>query len=480
MPKELLLPELAESVVEGEILKWLVQEGERVEKDQPVVEVMTDKVTVELPSPYAGVLSKRLVKEGDIVAVHSALAIIEDSVGAASAAPARELVAAGSASAQQALQTTAESPATTTAKLPVTAVEERSIVEAGVKEDKGDDGSLFKAFAGDDKITMPALGKAPGASTAPSNAHGRVLAVPAARQLARELGVDLNDVKGSGPNGRVRVADVHTFAMQKERASQQQAKAPVGSGLPVPPPQYKTPKGYEHLETRTPLRGMRRVISNAMQASHLYTVRTLTVDEVNMTKLVALRARVKDDAEKAGAKISYLPFIFKAIATALRKFPSLNTSFDEATGEIVHKSYYNIGMAVAAEAGLLVPVLRDVDRKSIVELAKEVVDLAGRTRDGKLSADELTGSTFSVTNIGSIGALFSFPIINVPDAAILGIHSIQKRPIVNDRDEIEVAHMMYLSLSFDHRLVDGAEAARFCKEVIRLLENPDTLLLEGI
>jgi len=228
-----------------------------------------------------------------------------------------------------------------------------------------------------------------------------------------------------------------------------------------------------------PLRGMRRAIANQMQASHLYTVRTLTVDEVNLTKLVEFRQRVKDEAKAADVKLSYLPFIFKAITVALKKYPSLNTSFDEATQEIVQKSYYNLGMAVATEAGLTVPVIRDVDRKSIFDLARDVVDLAGRANAGKLSPDELTGSSFSVTNIGSIGALFSFPIINVPDAAIMGVHSIVKRPIVDEHDNITVAHMMYLSLSFDHRLIDGAEAARFCKEVIRLLENPDRLMLEG-
>lgn len=250
--------------------------------------------------------------------------------------------------------------------------------------------------------------------------------------------------------------------------------------MPVPPVQYCTPKGYEHLEERVPLRGMRRAISNQMVASHLYTVRTLTVDEVNLTKLVEFRDRVKDEAKAQGVKLSYLPFIFKAVAAALRKYPSLNTSFDESTQEIVQKRYYNMGMAVATPQGLTVPVLKDVNQKSVFDLAREVVDLAGRANAGKLQPDELTGSTFSITNIGSIGALFSFPIINVPDAAILGIHSIVKRPIVDENDNIVVAHMMYLSLSFDHRLVDGAEAARFCKEVIRLLENPDRLMLEAM
>ncbi|GAA5514328.1 dihydrolipoyllysine-residue acetyltransferase component of pyruvate dehydrogenase complex [Deinococcus carri] len=518
--KEVLLPELAESVVEGEILKWLVQEGETVALEQPLCEVMTDKVTVELPSPVAGVLYQRLAQEGDVVAVHAAIALIAEPGEAAGGAGVHNAAASTAPSATQAIQETGENPTTTDADLPTQAAEEReqvggeaggSIVEAGhVAAKSDDDASLFKAFASDETVKLEGLGSrsgsgAPGTYTGGTGSilnrpqtpagrtDGRVLAVPAARQLARELGVDLAQVPGSGPNGRVRVQDV-TAHTQSQSTAPAQAAAPApqpaaapsapaakgAGGMPVAPVQYRTPKGYEHLEDRVPLRGMRRAISNQMQASHLYTVRTLTVDEVNMTRLVEFRGRVKDEAQAAGVKLSYLPFIFKAVAVALRKYPSLNSSFDEATGEIVMKRYFNIGMAVATDAGLTVPVLRDVNQKSIFELAGQVTDLAGRAQAGKLTPDELAGSTFSVTNIGSIGALFSFPIINVPDAAILGVHSIVKRPIVNERDEIVIAHMMYLSLSFDHRLVDGAEAARFCKEVIRLLENPDRLMLEAM
>ncbi|WP_309573035.1 2-oxo acid dehydrogenase subunit E2 [Deinococcus sp.] len=518
--KEVLLPELAESVVEGEILKWLVAEGDTVALEQPLCEVMTDKVTVELPSPVAGILSKRLAQEGDVVAVHAAIALIDEGGNSAPAAT-------------QAIQDSAGNA--TPVALPVQTQEESeavadtggsdtggSIVEAGHLAGKADDdsSSLFRAFASDETVKVQGLGSrsgsgAPGSSTAgtgvlerepvAARADGRVLAVPAARQRARELGIDLAHVQGSGPNGRIRVQDVEAHPAASpapEGAPSQAALVPspasipgsastpsltvppavprTGGGLPVPPVQYRTPKGYEHLEDRVPLRGMRRAISTQMQASHLYTVRTLTVDEVNLSKLVAFRARVKEEALAAGVKLSYLPFIFRAVAVALRKYPSLNSSFDEATGEIVMKRYFNLGMAVATDAGLTVPVLRDVNHKSLFDLAREVTELAARAQAGKLQPDELAGSTFSVTNIGSIGALFSFPIINVPDAAILGIHSIQKRPIVNAAGEIVAADMMYLSLSFDHRLVDGAEAARFCREVIRLLEEPDRLMLEAL
>lgn len=482
--KEIVLPELAESVVEGEILKWLVQEGDDIAVEQPLCEVMTDKVTVELPSPVAGVLKERKAAEGDVVAVHSVIALIDEG---GSAAPAL------SVQAQEEREHIAK-------EVPK---EGGSIVEATHLPKADDDSaSLFKAFSSDEKVQVQGLAGQSGQSQASQAASqsnqtqapacsGRVLAVPAARKLARELGVDLALVRGSGPNGRIRVADVHNHQQNQQNQGQQiattapatsataAAPAAPAAGFPAPV-QYRTPKGYEHLEERVPLRGMRRAISNQMQASHLYTVRTLTVDEVNMTKLVEFRNRVKEDAKAEGVKLSYLPFIFKAIAVALKKYPSLNTSFDEATQEIVQKKYYNLGMAVATEAGLTVPVLKDINHKSIFDLARDVVDLAERAHKGSLQSDELSGSCFSVTNIGSIGALFSFPIINVPDAAILGIHSILKRPIVDENDEIKVAHMMYISLSFDHRLVDGAEAARFCKEVIRLLENPDRLMLEAL
>ena len=442
------MPELAESVIEGEVLKWLVNEGDEIKLDQPIVEVMTDKVTVELPSPFAGRLEKKLALEGAIVAVHAPIAVFAD---ANSSTPSQTI--SGDTS----------------------------------HEDSGDSQSLFKAFDRDETIKMPARknsnqSRGSTAQTqAGTNEFGRTLAVPAARTLAREFGVDISGVPGSGPNGRVRVADVEAY-LERETPPAPPA-VETRAGLPVPPVQYHTPRGYEPLEMRTPLRGLRRAISNQMLASHLYTVRTLTVDEVDMTALVALRERVKPKLEPSGLKLSYLPFIFKAITTALKQFPNVNSSLDEAAQEIVLKRYYNIGMAVSTDGGLIVPVLRDVNQKSILEIAREIADISAKAREGTLKPEETTGSTFSVTNIGSIGGLFSFPIINVPDAAIMGVHSIQKRAVVIEKDgedQIVVRQMMYLSMSFDHRLVDGAEAARFCRAVIRLLENPDVLMLEAI
>jgi 2-oxoisovalerate dehydrogenase E2 component (dihydrolipoyl transacylase) len=470
MPKEMVMPVMAESIVEAEILKWLVSEGDEVKEGQMVAEVMTDKVTTEIPAPFSGKLEKILVKEGQVALVKQVIATFAGegevssvaaptaSSGPYASAPAKPSVTLGADD-----QDPQKSATNSTYGMPTKAV----------ALDFGD---------------VKSSSSAPAAKVAGTNSFGRPLAVPAARAMARENGIDIAEVPGSGPNGRVGVDDVRAFVGGGSSApvpavTQTTPVAPVsnggGSGMPVAPPVYRTPKGYEALEERIPLRGMRKAISNAMLASHLYTVRTLTVDETDLSELVKLRERMKPMAEKTGVKLTYLPFIFKAVASALKAFPNVNSSLDDAAGEIVRKKYYNIGCAVDTEAGLIVPVIKDVDRKSILEIAREIVELAGKARDGKLAPDEISGSSFSVTNIGSAGSLISFPIINVPDAAIMGVHTLQERPVVRD-GQIVARFMMYLSLSFDHRIIDGAEGARFTKHVCRLLENPDLLLLEAI
>ncbi|MCA9836889.1 MAG: 2-oxo acid dehydrogenase subunit E2 [Trueperaceae bacterium] len=424
MSKEFLMPELAESVVEGEIVKWLVDEGAQVQVDDPLVEVMTDKVTVELPSPYAGVLERQLAQEGDVVAVNQAIALFAEDV----------------------------------AKL------DQELV------DDGESLSLFKPAK--DLVDEPVIQiKRPGTKAAVKEKvkgpFGRVLAVPAARKLARDLGLDINTIPGSGPNGRVRVDDVKAFKGQTK---------PAVSANKV---SYISPAEYKDQETRLPVRGLRRAISNQMLASHLQTVRTLHVDEADVTNLVALRDKLRSAALKQGIKLSFLPIILKAVVMALKAFPMLNASLDEAANEIVQKHYYNLGIAVATEQGLVVPVLHEVDKKGILELAQTITELADRARENKLSPQDVKGGTFSITNIGSLGGLFSFPIINVPEAAILGVHSIKKRPVVLDDDSIVARQMLYLSLSFDHRIIDGAEAAMFTSYLIELLETPESLMLEA-
>ena len=476
----MVMPVMAESIVEAEILKWLVAEGDEVKEGQMVAEVMTDKVTTEIPAPFSGKLEKILVKEGQVAQVRQAIASFAGE-GEASSAPAPA------------------APAPTPAAPPATGgTYDGSVVKPSVSlgaDDQDPQKSATNSTYGINTKSVAmdfggvkSASSAPAAKVAGTNSFGRPLAVPAARAMAREHGLDIATVPGSGPNGRVGVDDVRSFVAGGGSApvpavtQTAPVAAPASSGaggMIVPAPVYRTPKGYETLEERVPLRGMRKAISNAMLASHLYTVRTLTVDEVDMSALVALRERMKPASEKAGVKLTYLPFIFKAAASALKAFPNVNSSLDDAAGEIVRKRYYNIGCAVDTEAGLIVPVVKDIDRKSIFEIAGEIVDKAGKARDGKLAPDEISGSSFSVTNMGSVGSLFSFPIINVPDAAILGVHTIQERPVVRD-GQIVIRHMMYLSLSFDHRLIDGAEGGRFVRHMARLLENPDLLLLEAI
>jgi 2-oxoisovalerate dehydrogenase E2 component (dihydrolipoyl transacylase) len=470
MPRELLLPELAESVIEGEIVKWLVAEGEHVVQDQPVVEIMTDKVTVELPSPFAGTLEKQLVPEGGVVAVHAPIARFADDLETGDLE--NSTVGTQQAGAAEVLpELVQEAQSAPSPEAQRVQDEERSIVEGGSTddEDDGDALSLFKASKEDDAAPVYQIERQEAARERTTGPYGRPLAVPAARKLARELGVELHTIAGSGPNGRIRVDDVRWAAAQPSVPAPSTPKAPA----------YRTPAGYEDREERVPVRGLRRAIANQMVASHLETVRTLHVDEVDATELVALRGRLKPLAEKRGVRLSYLPFIMKATVAALKKFPVVNSSLNEEKSEIVLKRFYNLGLAVATGVGLVVPVVKDVNRKGILELADEVNTLAGRAREGKLAPEDVKGGTFSITNIGSLGGLFSFPIINVPEAAILGVHAIKKRPVVMPDDTIAARQMLYLSLSFDHRVIDGAEAAQFTSYVIELLGTPESLLLEG-
>jgi len=495
VPEDVKLPELAESVVEGEVLTWLLAVGDAVAVDQPLVEVMTDKVTVELPSPVAGVLVEIVAAEGAVVAVGAVLARIDVGAGVAAARPEADAPDGANASRRAAATPPAGGGATPPSAGLRAGGGERAVArssDAGGDDDEGgvaqgDEFSLFRATADDDAALptirrravgapvagalAPSGGSAPatGAPTALRGAYGRVVAVPAARRLARELGVPIEQVLGSGPAGRVRVDDVRRQAAHV---------APAAGGLPASV-RPVTPKGYEDRERRVPLRGVRRAITNQMVASHLHSVRTLHVDEADVTELVRLRERLKPRAEARGVRLSYLPLIMKAIGQALPAFPALASALDDVTQEIVLRDYVNLGMAVATDAGLVVPVVRDVDRKPLIDVAEELQGLAAKARDGKLAPDDVRGGTFTVTNIGSVGGLFSFPIINVPEAAILGVHAIRKRPVVLADDTIAARPMLYLSLSFDHRLVDGADAARFTNQLIDLLQAPEAMLLDA-
>ena len=391
-------------MAEGEILKWMAKEGDQIKEDQPLVEITTDKVNVQIPAPRSGKVMQILAKEGDVAKVGQTIMVIDDgSSGGTSSSPSR-------------------------APRPVPA-------------------------------TPP-----PAQPQAPRSAQA-VLATPATRKLARELGVDITLLNGTGPQGRITDDDVKGIV---------QASRPSQATVQAPPP---SAGGAGEKEEAVPLRGIRRKISERMLKSLQTTAQVTHVDEADMTELVLLREALKGSAEKRKVHLTYIPFIIKALIPALKDFPYVNASLDEQGGNIVLKKYYNIGIATDTEQGLVVPVVRDADKKDIFELAGEIEALADKARHGQLSLDEVRGSTFTITNVGAIGGLFATPIINIPEVAILGLHKIAKRPVVRD-GRIEVRDTTYLSLTFDHRIVDGAYAARFTAKVVETIQDTKKLLSE--
>jgi 2-oxoglutarate dehydrogenase complex dihydrolipoamide succinyltransferase (E2) component len=419
---EFKLPDLGEGVAEGEVLKWMVKEGESVKEDQPLVEVMTDKVNVQIPAPRTGTISKILAKEGDIAKVGQTIVVIDDG-SAPPATPPTPLPAP-----QQAPSLPPQSP-------PIT----------------------------------PSLD---------------ILATPATRRLARELGVEIGAVRGSGTQGRITDDDVRRAASPPPRTV---AQAPVVEAQeqrappqePRIPPQAPAAPAQGSKEEVVPLRGMRRTIAEHMAKSKQMVAQVTHVDEADLTDLVLLREAFKGSAAKRGVRLTFLPFIIKALVPALKEFPYVNSSLDEASGNIILKKYYNIGVATDTSQGLVVPVIRDVDSKDIFDLAGEIEKVAVRAREGQLTLEDVKGSTFTVTNVGAIGGLFATPIVNYPEVAILGLHKIAKRPVVRG-GRVEVRDMTYLSLSFDHRVFDGAYAARFATRVIEILQDTKKLLAEVV
>ncbi|MDG7008328.1 MAG: 2-oxo acid dehydrogenase subunit E2 [Nitrososphaerota archaeon] len=401
---EFKLPDLGEGITEGEVIKWMTKEGDQVKEDQPIVEVMTDKVNVQIPSPRTGRVTKILVKEGDVAKVGQTIMTIDE--GGSSTPPPASV-----------------SPA-----------------------------------------PRPAMAAAPAQVHVSPPAQG-VLATPATRRLARELGVNITSVSGSGPAGRITDDDVRRSASRSGQSTVTVQTAPAVS----------TARSLK--EEVVPLRGLRRTISDRMAKSLRTTAQVTHVDEADVTELVLLREALKGSAEKRGVHLTYLPFIIKALVPALKEFPYVNAALDEQGGSIILKKYYNIGIATDTEQGLVVPVVKDVDRKDIFELAGEIEKLSSKARGGQLSLDDVHGSTFTITNVGAIGGLFATPIINIPEVAILGLHKIAKRPVVRD-DKIEIRDTTYLSLSFDHRVIDGAYAARFTSRIVETIQDTKKLLAE--
>lgn len=414
MAYDFKLPDIGEGVVEGEIVRWLVKEGDDVRPDQPMVEIMTDKATVEIPAPRGGRVLKRMYEEGQLCPVGRVLISIDDS-GEKDKTPAPMLADRSGA---RPAQTSPRAPAAT-----------------------------------------------PASASAGSSAT--VLATPATRKLARDLGVDIGIVTGSGPNGRITSDDVRTAKSGGPNG------APAGRGATVtmPFPPQSAPG-----DVRIPFRGLRRKIAEHMARAKDEVAHFTYVDEVDCTQLVELREKAN---ERLRVKISYLPFIVRATIDALKKYPQLNATLDEKAGEIVQRREYHIGMATQTEDGLVVPVLRHADRRSIIENGREIERLASAARAGKATREELTGSTFTITSLGLLGGVLATPIVNYPEVAIMGVHKIVRRPVVFE-DKIVIRHMMNLSLSVDHRLVDGFDAARFIAQIKESLESPGLLFLESV
>ncbi|MEH7387827.1 dihydrolipoamide acetyltransferase family protein [Bacillus sp. JJ1521] len=431
MAFEFKLPDIGEGIHEGEIVKWFVKPGDEVNEDDVLCEVQNDKAVVEIPSPVKGKVLDILVEEGTVAIVGDTLIKFD--------APGYEDIQFKGEESEEAPKEEAQAQATNETASEATAP------AAEVDESR------------------------------------RIIAMPSVRKYAREKGIDIKKVAGSGDNGRIMKSDIDAFisggataaplaqaAEAPQTAKEEAAKAPAKQ--PIPAGQYP--------ETREKMSGIRKAIAKAMVNSKHTAPHVTLMDEVDVTALVAHRKQFKAIAAEKGIKLTYLPYVVKALTSALREFPALNTSLDDATDEIIHKHYYNIGIAADTERGLLVPVVKDADRKSIFTISNEINELAGKARDGKLAPDEMKGASCTISNIGSAGGQWFTPVINHPEVAILGIGRIAEKPVVKN-GEIVVAPVLAISLSFDHRMIDGATAQNALNQIKRLLNDPQLLLMEA-
>lgn len=418
---EFRLPELGEGVYEAELVGWHVQPGDAVEAGQNLLEALTDKATMEVPAPFAGTIEELRAKVGDTVKVGDVI-LDYQPVGAPKSPPKKEAPATG-----QKVKRAPTASAVT-------------------------DGSKHAA------VGVHANGNPPASTPAPVSSS--IKAAPSVRYMARKLGIDLAQLRGTGPGGRILIDDL-TARIQKAKT-------------------VATPD--EHPEfgvagTRVKLIGLRRKIAEHMVASKRAIPHYSYIDEFDATALVQLRDALKEDFTTAGIKLTYLAFVVKAVAAALKEVPIVNSSLLEDVGEIVLHPHYHIGIAVSTPGGLIVPVVHDVDKKDLTQIASEIDRLSSQAKAGKIQLADLQGGTFSVTSIGNIGGLISTPIINQPQVGILGLGKIVRRPVYDDAGAIRPAEMQYLSFSFDHRVVDGAVGAAFGNAVIRQLKQPAKLLL---
>ena len=435
MPTKVLMPQMGESIFEGTVTKWLKKVGDKVERDEPLFEISTDKVDAEIPAPASGTLKEILVKEGATVQINTVVGVLDDGgAPAAAAAPAKEAPKAAAppppkAEAKPAAVAPPPKPAPTA--MPPAAVGGELTFDASKLREMG------------------------------------IRTSPLVRRLAKEHSVDLRQLTGSGAGGRISKTDILSAI---EKGVPAYAEAPAGRpaavelGLAVPRERL-----YFGRYTVEPMTGMRRSIAEHMVASKRTSPHVYSVDEVDMTPIARLRAKLKDEFEqKTESKLTFMPFFIRATVEALRAFPTVNASVD-GTNVVLHKDI-NIGIAVALDWGLIVPVIKGADEMNFLGLQRALNDLAERARSKKLKPEEVQHSTFSITNPGVFGGLMGLPVINQPNVAILGIGSIQKRPVVID-DAIAIRSMAYLTLSYDHRVVDGAVAHQFMGRIKKLLEE---------
>ncbi len=489
MVLEFKLPDPGEGIHEGQLVKWMVKEGDEIKEDAPLAEIETDKAVVEIPSPEDGKILKLHAKEGDTVKVGSIFVTIDDGSGEK---PKEET------------KTEEKEPE----EKPEMKIEQKPM-ETPAPQTKQEPEQIPQP-----QQVQPQTPPAPSTSQQSETPKGKAFATPAVRHYAREKNVDINQVQGSGPGGRIEKQDIDNFlgtpTQQQTQPQPQQPMQPPQPQMPQQQPQpmqqpqqpqqpfypqypqyYPQPMPQppmpqlpqkpalmfkpaqivlEGNADRIPLSGVRKIISEHMEQS-MYTAPHVThFEELDVTDLVEFRKNEKADAEQQGIKLTYLPFIVSAVVNALKKFPYINSSLNEQTNEIVLKKFYNIGIAVETDAGLMVPVVKNAEQKTIYQIGKEINELAQKSRDRKISLPEMSGGTFTITNVGSIGGIYSTPIINYPEAAILGVHRIHELPrYING--ELQPRKILNLALSFDHRIIDGATAASFVNEIKKQLEE---------
>lgn len=432
------LPDIGEGIHEGEIVKWFVKPGDKVQEDDVLCEVQNDKAVVEIPSPVEGTVTEVLVNEGTVATVGEVLITFD--------APGYE-------------------------DLKFKGDEEEVEEEAkGVPEaaNKKQDTPAPEQKEGTQEV-MKEVG------TEPVDPNRRIIAMPSVRKYARDKGVDIGQIAGSGNNGRILKEDIDSLLKGGNVVSK---VAPVEEETSLSAIQHQAVPQGQYLETREKMSGIRKAIAKAMVNSKHTAPHVTLMDDVEVSKLVANRKKYKEIAANKGIKLTFLPYVVKALTSALKEYPMLNTSLDEETSEIIQKHYYNIGVAADTDKGLLVPVVKDADRKSIFTISQEINELASKARDGKLAPNEMKGASCTITNIGSAGGQWFTPVINLPEVAILGIGRIAEKPVVKD-GEIVAAPVLALSLSFDHRLIDGAVAQNALNHIKRLLNDPELLLMEA-